>query len=721
MGCPFHNGGEENSSGDTETETGDGHTTGTQDRRPGDRGTRDRGVDRRSFMQSALAIGGASALSTTASLFGMSESAAAQAPTPSYADRGNRQHAWDAFETFVEKKGTSVPPSRHLLLHLDYLGDGAPTPEDRETARKAFDELEELSGWGSDGLLFTVGYSASYFDRFDDPLPEGIGPASESKFGKPSLLRAQTLIGFPGVTLPKEDPVADEYDCVIHMASSRVEQLLAAEVLLWGGEADIDGDGGKESLDNTLADILETPGDGGGRPESYPYRRVGFVGHENLEVEGGEENDGGIYPSEIPEDAELSMGFNDLFRNSIPREDNVTLLEDQRLVVAKDPGPFAQGTVQHVSKLDLNLDPEDGWYQYDTEERVNRMFSPDHDPEGLGEVADGFGNSTAITEDNPDADVTAMRDLDGDGVAERTEDHAKEDGVVGHVEKVSRARFDMETRITDEGQERLSGGDRDELLPAEERDDDLRGHDSEQEAEQVMLRRDFSTVDQNAPGNHFVALMRFNPYMAYMRAAMNGVEFDTGDLFGLTGEGEIEHDDLGEILPDEDDAESKYDVSTNGIAGFAETKRRGNYLIPPLTQRALPHPQADEIDIKVKSAGENYRVTVDGVTAGDLRDGTVRFGWFYDVNRARGEEPRQVTQRGNRTTFVFPADGTGIDTASGGPDGNVRVRFFAVRDGTGRPVRGTVTIDSDEKSKGKEGNPGRGDGKGKAEAEPTDD
>ena len=711
MGCPFHNGGEEDSSESRSTdESTDGRAGSGGDRR-------DQGVDRRSFMQSALAIGGASALSTTASIFGMTESAAAQAPTPSYGDRMNRQHAWDAFETFVDKKGTSVPPSRHLLLHLGYQGDGAPTPEDRETTRKAFDELEELAGWGSDGLLFTVGYSASYFDRFDEPLPEGIGPASESKFGKPSLLRAQTLIDFPGVTLPKEDPVADEYDCVIHIASSRVEQLLAAEVLLWGGGADIDGDG-EQSLDNTLEGILETPGDGSGRPESYPYRRVGFVGHENLEDEGGEGDSDGIYPSEIPEDAELSMGFNDLFKSSIPREDNVTLLEDQRLVVAKDPGPFAQGTVQHVSKLDLNLDSEDGWYQYDTEGRVDRMFSPDHDPEGLGEVADEFGNSTAITEDNPDADVAPIRDLDGEDVAERTQEHADNEEVVGHVEKVSRARFDMETRITDEGQERLSGGDRDELLPAEERDDDLRGHDGDQEAEQVMLRRDVSTVDQQTPGNHFVALMRFNPYMAYMRAAMNGVEFDTGDLFGLTGEGEIEHDDLGDLLPDQEGSESKYDVSTNGIVGFAETKRRGNYLIPPLTQRALPHPQADEIDIEVKSAGENYKVTVDGVTAGDLRDGTIRFGWFYDVNRARGAEPRQVTQRGNRTTFVFPADGTGIDTAPGGPEGDVRVRFFATKDRSGQPVRGAATVQGDEgeaEGEDEKESPGRGKGKQKAD------
>jgi len=700
MPCPFHNDDDadgtdgERSRDDPDGDEGD--ATDSTDPRAG------RGIERRSFLKSALAIGGAGALSTTASLFGISRSAAAEAPTPSYADRGNRQHAWDAYEVFSEKKGTSLPPGRHVLLHLEYQGVATPTPHERETVRKAFDELEAVAGWGSDGLLFTVGYSASYFDRFDEPLPEGIGPATDSQFAKPSLLRPQTLIDFPGVTLPKEDPVADEYDCLIHMASSTVERLLAAELLLWGGEADIDGDGQPESLDNTLEGILETPAsDGSGRPESYPYRRVGFAGQDNLEREGGEDDPDGVYPDEIPEDAKLSMGFNDLFKNSIPREDNVTLLEDQRLVVPKDPGPFAQGTVQHVSKLDLDLDPETGWYQYDTDERIDRMFSPDHDAEGMGEVADEFGDTTAITEENDTLDEPVpIRDFDGEDVADRTERHAREDGVVGHVEKTARARFDMETRITEEGQERLSGGDRDELLPAEEREDDLRGHDGVQESEQVMLRRDFDTVDQDKAGLHFVALMRFNPYMAYMRAAMNGIEFDTAEGptgFGLDGDGRIQHDDLGDLLPQDGDAESKYDVNNNGIVGFTETERRGNYLIPPLTQRALPHPQATEVDISAARAGENYLVFVNTLgnddLVEDLRDGSVRFGWYYDVNRARGAEPRQVNQHGNMAILVFPADETGIETAPGGPDGDVKVRLYAEEADTLRPVRGSTTVE----------------------------
>ena len=100
-------------------------------------------------------------------------------------------------------------------------------------------------------------------------------------------------------------------------------------------------------------------------------------------------------------------------------------------------------------------------------------------------------------------------------------------------------------------------------------------------------------------------------------------------------------------------------------------------------------------------------MTVDGVTAGDLEDGSVQFGWFYDANRTRGAEPRQVTQRGNRTTFVFPAEETGIDTAPGGPDGNIRVRLFG-KNGRGRPVRGTATVERATDTKSQEDNRGRG-------------
>jgi hypothetical protein len=476
---------------------------------------------------------------------------------------------------------------------------------------------------------------------------------------------------------------------------------------LWTDEAPAN----PEPFDHTLDGVFT-------KPESYPERRVGFAGHENVEER--LEKDTDFDADRVPDEnefadevgehppAELSMGFNDQYKNSLPRETNVTLLEDQRLVVPKSPGVFAQGTIQHVSKLNIDLDRF--YSEHDREERRDRMFSPDHDDDNTGAVGENLGNSNAPG-DTPMRDVTQEPgDPNAGDKAREAQSDWEDEEVVGHAQKVARARFDMESRITEEGQERLSGGDREELLPAEERDDDLPGHDDTQETEGVMLRRDFVGTEPQAPGegrtpsNHFVALMRFNPYMAYMRQAMNGVPFDSG-AFGLVGDGQIKHDNTGAVS-DGDGTLDDVDPDS-GIANYLNTQRRGNYLVPPLTQRALPHPQGEEVDITVTPAGENYKVTVDGVTAGDLEDGSVQFGWFYDANRTRGAEPRQVTQRGNRTTFVFPAEETGIDTAPGGPDGNIRVRLFG-KNGRGRPVRGTATVERATDTKSQEDNRGRG-------------
>lgn len=701
MGCPFHDEGDRENSPDKHEANADENSVTER---------RDRGIERRSFMKSALAIGGASALSSALGVAGIPSVAGAKdGHDPiSFAARDNRQHAWDGYEKYFPERQQTLPPEHHLVLHVDYTGEGEPSADDRTEAAEAFREIERNFEWSHEGVLFTVGYSAAYFDRFDEDLPKGIGPATEVDFAKPSLLRPETLINLSGVTLERERPVhADTYDAVIHLASDDIRKLLMVEEMLWD-EYDPEGVWEDEQVEenmnfeHTLEGIFT-------KPESYPERRVGFAGHENVEERLAEDTefDADRVPNEDEfEDevgnehpaAELSMGFNDQYKNSLPRETNVTLLEDQRLVKPKSPGVFAQGTIQHVSKLNIDLDRF--YDEHNLEQRRDRMFSPDHDDENTGAVGENLGNSNAPGE-TPMRDVTQKPDDPTAGdKARETQPDWKEDEVVGHAQKVARARFNMEARITEEGQERLSGGDREELLPAEERDDDLPGHDGNQETEGVLLRRDFVGTapaepgEGRTPGNHFIALMRFNPYMAYMRQAMNGVPFDS-KAFGLVDDGRIKHEETGAVFDDEGNLK---DVDGNsGIANYLETQRRGNYLVPPLTQRALPHPQGEEIDITVKRAGENYKVTVDGVSAGDLEDGTVQFGWFYDVNRARGAEPRQATQRGNRTTFVFPADETGIDTAPGGPDGDVRVRLFAKRDGTGRPVRGTATIEASEK------------------------
>jgi hypothetical protein len=53
-------------------------------------------------------------------------------------------------------------------VYLHYAGDGQPTESDRETVESAFESLERAYRRGNDGLVFAVGYSPAYFERFDD-------------------------------------------------------------------------------------------------------------------------------------------------------------------------------------------------------------------------------------------------------------------------------------------------------------------------------------------------------------------------------------------------------------------------------------------------------------------------------------------------------------------------------------------------------------------------
>jgi hypothetical protein len=585
-------------------------------------------------------------------------------------------------------------------LLADYDHSGEPSPGHRNQVDRAFEQIEDAFDWSHDGVLFTAGYSLEYFERFSETLPAGIDPRVEPTTS-PGLISAETLINTGGVTLPREDPAADSHDLCLHLASDHVQNLLAVEQALWGEKSEVNG----VEFTATLEGIFT-------QPESYPERRVGFVGHDALEEEGGVSEDDGVYPSDIPDDADLSMGFNTLFRNSVPRETDATMLEDQFLVAPKPPGMFAQGTIQHVSKLDIELgggeDSEGGWYdELSLDERRQQMFSPEHTAENTGTVGEKLGNSNAPGE-KPTRDLSS----DEQDIAELTDDHAAELNRVGHVQKVARARFDRRQRLTDEGRTRLSGGD--EILPADEYDhtvgtgtesmEDLPGHDGAQKAEQTILRRDIDTVDQATPGNHFIGLMRFAPYMAYMRQAMNGIDFST-EPFGLSeDQGGFAHSGS---VPDEN----------SGILDFLTTQRRGNFLVPPITLRALPQPQSEAVDIAVSKAEDAYIVETDDLSKGHLETDTVRFGWFYEVNTGGGASPSTISNRGGTLTLEFPADETGIEAAPGGPDGedDIRLRLFAKRSGKAPPVRGSTNLQdaqtiSENQKQGNEENQGRGRG-----------
>ncbi|MFP9192760.1 Tat pathway signal protein [Natrialbaceae archaeon A-CW1-1] len=341
-----------------------------------------RTISRRAFVRSAVAIGGASALA--ACLDRESGDEPPQGVPPEELETlPDRQHAWTAFER-TDEHGNSVAPEHHVCLHLEYVGDG-PTPAERERVEAAFETLERAYERGSDGLLFTVGYGPSYFERFDEPLPDSVA------------------LPEPRALSPIEDPAVDAYDAIIHLASDRGSVILSAEEALTGDLEEINGVDVADSFKGVF-EVTE--------------RRTGFIG-SGLPAE-NQEGVRGIPDSEpVSEDAPLFMGFKSGFKKNQASEDRVTIQE----------GPFAGGTTTHLSWIRLSLNQ---WYEQDSREiRERKMFCPAHADEGKVEGAgDNLGDSSQVED-----------------CAERTLEDAREHGMVGHAQKSARAREDGEPII----------------------------------------------------------------------------------------------------------------------------------------------------------------------------------------------------------------------------------------------------------------------------------
>ena len=541
--------------------------------RRGGSGGEKRGLDRREFVKAALAIGGVNALQATRTR-ARSDADGGHEPI-SLAARRNRQHAWEEFLTANEDEQIA-PPRHHLLLALDYLRGGTPTPEDRRAVAGALDQLEAAFEWSNRGLLFTVGYSTVYFDRFDEELPKGV-----------DLREAQEVV--EAVTVGDEDPIPEPYEVLIHLGSNDVGNLLAAEEALWGFP-DLDREAvGGVPVEHTFEGVFE-------KPTAYPERRTGYVGAGLPRERTGRDD--------IPKESPLSMGFQSGFEDNQPAERDVTMLADQTLDGAMPPGVFAQGTVQHVSKLDLDLD---GWYAQSHDERATRMFSPHHAGE-VGERGEALGETTDL-DDLPMRDAHAETD-----VARRTHHDAAEEGVVGHAQKLSRARFDLARRQN--------------------------GAESDATLDPTILRRDFDTTDEGSPGLHFVSLMRFNGYFVYTRLAMNGVAFDGRDVIPPEpGEStRVIHEDVE--IPREDD----------GFLAHVTAERRGNFLVPPIELRAFPPARAARARMTVEPEWDGRSVPPDGTVEvlvhaaedfdpGRLNVETIRFGERAAVDEGRGARP----------------------------------------------------------------------------------
>jgi hypothetical protein len=310
----------------------------------------ERGVPRREFLKSAVAIGGAAALSACL------DRETVDVPTgpsdPSTHPR--RQHAWNDVLP-RDDHGNVVAPHHRVLLALDYRGDGRPTDADRETVETALRGVERAYERSGAGLLLTISYSPAYFDRFDDPLPSGVDlPAPEA-------------------LAPFEDPALDTPDALLHLASNHAQVVLGAEEALRGNAASTNG---VDQPDAALTDVLRVAD-----------RRTGFIG-DGLPAENDDVD--GVPSGAVSEDAPLYMGFKSGFEKNQASEDRVTV----------QSGPFAGGTTQHLSKLRLNLEQ---WYEQDDRwQREAKMFCPHHAENDVVEGAgDNLGTDSGVDDCAP--------------------------------------------------------------------------------------------------------------------------------------------------------------------------------------------------------------------------------------------------------------------------------------------------------------------------------
>jgi len=340
----------------------------------------DGSVPRRDVLKAAVALGGASAL---AACLGEADRDREPVPTGDPAAKPARQHAWnDALRT--DEHGNTLLPRHQVLLYVSLDGDGPPRAEDRRTVEDALSTLDRAYEWGNEGLVHSIAYSRSYFDRFEEPLPDTV-----------ELPQPRALSAF-------ETPTFDTQDALVHLASDRADVVLEAEEVLTGDREAANG----ERVDARLTDAL-----------TVDSRRTGFV---RAGLPAAHQDAAGIPEGDpVPEASPLFMGFEAGFAGNQATEEYVTI----------EAGPMAGGTTKVVSNIRQRLEDWYGEQTYD--QRVAELFSPGHAEQGLVEgVGSNLGGDSGVDR--------FVDDLFAD---------AREYGRVGHAQKAARANRDPEGNV----------------------------------------------------------------------------------------------------------------------------------------------------------------------------------------------------------------------------------------------------------------------------------
>lgn len=241
---------------------------------------------------------------------------------PAAPPRPERQFAWDAVLN-KDEYGNAIAPRFQQLLLFD-VNNLPATPAHARVLEAALRRLEHRYPWGPAGLLFTVGWAPSYFEK---------------------VLRTQSPIPKAKAMSDFEDPAVDDNHVCLHLACDDQKTLskAAADTI------------------RAVAPALTLRG-----------RRTGFVGTglpaANQHVNG---IPGG---NPVPKTSPLFMGFKSGLKKNQASEDAVAITD----------GPFTQGTTMTVSYMRLRLD---SWYGELTErERVARMYSPQTTPAAVARL-----------------------------------------------------------------------------------------------------------------------------------------------------------------------------------------------------------------------------------------------------------------------------------------------------------------------------------------------